>query len=219
LTEVALVGLDVSDPPERWKALGFSLADDGRVRCGGVTLTLGIAPPGRGIAGWTLAGLAQDGDIDGLSTRSAPASGGSRWIPAARAMQRNGVVGIDHVVVMTPDLDAFAQVLGLRGLSLRHRAEVRGRAMGFRRLGSTILEVVQSPEAAAEAEAEATAFWGVTFTMAGADALDALCAESRFVGEPRPAVQPGRRITTVSRKAGLSTRVAFIDPEPPHRAA
>jgi hypothetical protein len=35
------------------------------------------------------------------------------------------------------------------------------------------------------------------------------------VGEPRPAVQPGRRITTVSREAGLSTRVAFIDPEPP----
>jgi hypothetical protein len=208
LTEVALVGLDVCDPPERWKALGFSVADDGCVSCGGVTLTLGIAPPGRGIAGWTLAGLARDGDIDGLTTRSAPPLGGPRWIPAARPMQRNGVVGIDHVVVTTPDLDAFAQTLALRGLALRRRTEVRSRAMGFRRLGSAILEVVQDPGATA------TAFWGVTFLMGGPDALDALVLGNRVVGEPRPAVQPGRRITTVSREAGLSTRVAFIDPEP-----
>jgi hypothetical protein len=48
----------------------------------------------------------------------------------------------------------------------------------------------------------------------GVESLDALCARNRFVGEPRPAVQPGRRIATVAREAGLSTRVAFIDPVP-----
>jgi hypothetical protein len=207
LTEVALVGLDVCDPPERWAALGFAVGSDGRVDCNGVMLTLGVAPPGRGVVGWTLAGLAVDGDIDGLSTRVA-AAGEPRWINAARAMHANGVVGIDHIVVTTPSLDALATELDRRGLPLRRVVEVRGRVMGFRRLGAVILEVVQAPEA------DATTFWGVTFTRAGADALDALCADSRFVGEPRPAVQPGRRITTVSREAGLSTRVAFIDPEP-----
>jgi hypothetical protein len=208
LTEVALVGLDVSDPPERWKALGFVVGVEGRVGCNGVTVTLGIAPPGRGIAGWTLAGLAADGDIDGLSTRVVPA-GEPRWIPAARVMHSNGVVGIDHVVVTTPRLDAFADALAARGLPLRRRTEVRGRRMGFRRLGSVILEVVEDPDATA------TAFWGITFAVVDRDALDALCAGNRFVGEPRHAVQPGRHITTVSREAGLSTRVAFIDSEPP----
>ena len=188
-------------------ALGFAVGSEGRVGCNGIMLTLGIAPPGRGISGWTLAGLTEDGDIDGLSTRVVPA-GEPRWIPAARAMHSNGVVGIDHLVVMTPDLDAFAAVLEARGMPLRRRTEVRGRGMGFRRLGSAILEVVHAPDA------EANAFWGVTFATAGREALDALSAGNRFVGEPRPAVQPGRRITTVSREAGLSTRVAFIDPAP-----
>ena len=208
MTEVGLVGLDICDPPERWAALGFAVGSDGRVGCDGVTVTLGVAPPGRGIAGWTLAGVSVDGDLDGLSTRAVP-GGEPRWIPAARAMHPNGAVGIDHVVVTTPRFDAFAAELDQYGLPLRRIAEVRGRAMGFRRLGAVILEVVHAPDA------DATAFWGVTFAMAGRDALDSLAADNRLVGEPRPAVQPGRRITTVSREAGLSTRVAFIDPELP----
>jgi hypothetical protein len=32
------------------------------------------------------------------------------------------------------------------------------------------------------------------------------------VGEPRAAVQPGRRIATVSRVAGLSTALALMTP-------
>jgi hypothetical protein len=207
LTEVALVGLDVSDPPERWKALGFAVGVDGRIDPStGTPLTLGIAPPGRGIVGWTLAGLSGDGDMDGLPTR---AGGGPRWGTAHRIAQQNGAVAIDHVVVTTPDLDKFAAILDARGLPLRRRTEVRGRRMGFRRLGRPILEVVEDPDATA------TAFWGVTFAVADRDALDALCAGNRFVSEPRSAVQPGRHITTVSREAGLSTRVAFIDSEPP----
>jgi hypothetical protein len=33
------------------------------------------------------------------------------------------------------------------------------------------------------------------------------------LSEPRPAVQPGRQIATLSSAAGLSTRVAFMTPE------
>jgi hypothetical protein len=116
------------------------------------------------------------------------------------------------VVVATPAFDAFAAELDDRGIPLRRITEIRGTRMGFRRLGGPILEVVEAPEA------KATAFWGLTFSMRGSPSsvgsLDELCARSPFVGEPRPAVQPGRRIATVARAAGLSTRVAFIDPEP-----
>jgi hypothetical protein len=171
----------------------------------GTPLTLGIAPPGRGIVGWTLSGIEADCGLGGLPTR---AGGGPGWVTAHRVLQPNGAAVIDHVVVTTPDLDVFAAVLGARGLPLRRRAEVRGRRMGFRRLGRPILEVVEDPDA------PATTFWGVTFAVGERADLDALATGNRLVSEPRPAVQPGRRIATVTRDAGLSTRVAFIDPEP-----
>ena len=208
LDDAQLVGLSIADPPERWAALGFGVRD-GQVGAHSVTLTLGIAPQGAGIVGWTLAGLEHEGDIGGLPTRRAdPVSGAHRVDPTAG----NDVARIDHLVVVTPGFDALAAELTERGLGLRRVAEVRGTRMGFRRIGGPILEVVEAPDA------EATSFWGITFAVSGppggSESLDELCVRNRFVGDPRPAVQPGRRIATVSRDAGLSTRVAFIDPEP-----
>jgi hypothetical protein len=202
LTErVELAGLSISDSPERWEALGFAVRDGVR-SVGGVRLTLGIAPPGRGIVGWALRELAEPGDVDGLPTQlSRP--GPPRHI--AGVGDRNGVREIDHIVIVTPDFDRLARILDERGMGLRRTAERGGRRQGFRRLGGPIMEIVEAPEA------PATAFWGVTFTVRD---LDWVVRDNRFVGEPRDAVQPGRRIATVSREAGLSTRVAFMDPEP-----
>ncbi len=202
-----LAGLSISDPPDRWADLGFSIRDGGR-EVGGVRLTLGIAPPARGIVGWTLStdsgtgGLAGEGDIDGLATRVIPPA---QPKITADVGDRNMVRGIDHVVIVTPDFDGLAATLDARGMGLRRVGERAGRRQGFRRLGGPIMEVVEAPEA------PATAFWGVTFTVAR---LDLLVRTNRFVGEPHDAVQPGRRIATVTREAGLSTRVAFMDPEP-----
>ena len=210
MTDVALLGLSIADPPERWAALGFTVRD-GQIRAHSVLLTLGIAPQGGGIVGWTLAGPDGEGGVGGLPTRWVarvrPDSGAH---PLSRTAG-NDLCAVDHAVVVTPAFDALAAELRQRGIPLRRVTEVRGTRMGFRRLGGPILEVVEAPEVAA------TAFWGVTFAVpgspGGAGSLDELCARTRFVGEPRPAVQPGRRIATVDREAGLSTRVAFIDPE------
>jgi hypothetical protein len=198
---VELAGLSISDSPERWAALGFAI-HDGERNVGGVRLTFGIAPPGRGIVGWTLSGLTEEQDIDRLATRVVPPA--SPKI-TADVGDRNMVREVDHVVIVTPDFDRLARILDARGMGLRRTAERAGRRQGFRRLGGPIMEVVEAPEA------PATGFWGVTFTVAH---LDLLVRDNRFVGEPRDAVQPGRRIATVSRDAGLSTRVAFMDPEP-----
>jgi hypothetical protein len=192
LTE--LVGLCISDPPERWSALGFAVDEDGEAVVGGVHLRFGIAPPGHGIVGWALrAGI---GDV-GLATAAPAASKPAGEHP-------NGAVAVDHVVILTPDLDAFAAAL--RG-GFRRTAERDGRRQGFRRLGGPIMEVVEAPDT------PAPRFWGVTFTVADLSAV----APGRLVGEPRDAVQPGRRIATVARDAGLSTRVAFMDTEPRSR--
>jgi hypothetical protein len=201
-----LAGLSISDPPERWVALGFAV-QHGERGVGGVLLTFGIAPPGRGIVGWTLHGEPSEEPLDGLPTRVVPAPT-ARDIDILGVGNENAVVEIDHVVIVTPDFDGFARVLDQRGLGLRRTAQRDGRRQGFRRLGGPIMEIVEAPQA------PATAFWGVTFTVARPELLDRLARENRFVSEPRDAVQPGRRIATVSRDAGLSTRVAFMDPEP-----
>jgi hypothetical protein len=73
--------------------------------------------------------------------------------------------------------------------------------MAFLRLGECILEVFEGTGAAA-------GLWGVVVVVPDLDALGPL------VGEPRDAVQPGRRIATVRREAGLQTALAFMTPRP-----
>jgi hypothetical protein len=192
-----LAGLAIADPPERWQALGFA-ADDDRLTLGGVTITLG--GPGRGITGWTLRGQG-GGDIDGLSTAVTDE-------PAASGRDHpNGAVGVDHVVIVTPAFDATVAALGERGLTLRRTAQRGGRRMGFRRLGPAVMEIVETPEA------PAPRFWGVTLILADLAAPGPQLGP--HLGEPRPAVQPGRQIATLSDSAGLSCPVAFMDSEPP----
>jgi hypothetical protein len=192
-----LAGLSISDAPQRWAALGFRVSERGRAGAGGVEITLGIAPPGHGIVGWALHSVPEEFDFAGVPTQIASPP---KPVWGDLMGHRNRVIGVDHVVVVTPDFDGLAAAWQFKRVGERD-----GRRQGFRRLGRPILEVVEAPDA------PATRFWGVTFIT---DDLDELAAENRFVGEPRPAIQPGRRIATVSRDAGLSTRLAFMDPEP-----
>jgi hypothetical protein len=69
------------------------------------------------------------------------------------------------------------------------------------RLGELILEVVERPGAA-------VAFWGLVVVVPDLDGLGPL------VGDPKDAVQPGRRIATVRPEAGLTTALAFMTPRP-----
>jgi hypothetical protein len=70
---------------------------------------------------------------------------------------------------------------------------------------------VQVPEEQAGPDGAAR-FWGLTITVADLDGavadLGSLC------GTIRDAVQPGRRIVTLKREAGLGLPVALITPEP-----
>ena len=52
----------------------------------------------------------------------------------------------------------------------------------------------------------------LTVTVADIDALAERLGDE--LSEIRPAVQPGRRIATLRPSAGISTAVAFMDPEP-----
>jgi hypothetical protein len=93
-------------------------------------------------------------------------------------------------------------------MPLRRLRDAGGFRQGFRRLGPAILELVEIPGA----PPGPAHFWGLVVTVADLDALAGRLGP--LLSEIRAAVQPGRRIAGLSRDAGLSPRVAFMDPEP-----
>ena len=81
----------------------------------------------------------------------------------------------------------------------------------FFRLGAEILEVIQVPEEALAGMGGRDAparFWGLALTVQDIDATAERLAP--HAGEVRPAVQPGRRIVTLRRSAGLAVPVALM---------
>jgi hypothetical protein len=182
--------------------LGF---DVGSNHCDiGVRLWLGC--PGTGIAGWALTGIrAETTSIDGLPTELARYS-----TPPAPPEHPNGAIAIDHVVVTTSDFDRTSGVLEEAGLALRRVvAGSNGTRMGFRRLGSAILELVEAEDPASGP----ARFWGLVVVVEDLDALADRLGE--HLGSIRDAVQPGRRIATLRESAGLGESVAFMTPDPP----
>lgn len=229
---VTIDELTVADAPAAWAALGFALegdtcvlggvrirlAGDGAGGRGGVRSGGGASAEARpgartGLLGWSLRGAAST-DLDGLATTLS-----DREPPAAPPVQPNGVTAVDHVVAMTPDLERTVAALRAAGLDLRRIREEPTPAgaprQAFFRLGAVVLEVVQEPpEAIARAGGDHPAlFWGLALAAPDLDATVARLGEAH-VSEPRPAVQPGRRIATLRRAAGLAVPVALITPPP-----
>src|SRR5215212_6808294 len=124
-----------------------------------------------GIFDWTLGELARD-------------------LPAV--VHANGVTEIDHVVMLTPDLERSIAALEDQGIDLRRIREGETGMGTFRqaffRLGRPVLEVVE----AADMD----------------DAAPRLLGDK--LGRVKDAVQPGRRIATVRKEAGLGLPVALI---------
>ncbi len=106
--------------------------------------------------------------------------------------------------------------MGRAGLDLRRIREEPTPAgaprQAFFRLGPVILEVVQEPpEAIERGGADRPAFfWGLAFVAADLERTVARLGDD--VSEIRDAIQPGRRIATLRRSAGLSVPVALMSP-------
>jgi hypothetical protein len=195
----------VADAPQAWESAGFNVDPDGVCRVGSVRIRLLGEAEQRGIVGWTLRAEV-DGDLDGVPTTS------SRDPRPEPAEHRNGVTAIDHVVLLSPDLRRTQGALQQVGLDARRErdGELAGAAIRqvFYRLDDVILEVVGSPETAADGP---SSLWGITFVV---DDIDAAAAYFGAHTSPiKDAVQPGRRITTLRhRDLGLSVRIALISP-------
>jgi hypothetical protein len=207
-----LAELRVADPAARWEALGFAVPGDD-MELGGVRVTLGVA--GQGITGWAIRGIDATTGVDGLPTAidglpTAPAGTPSQPNPVPHP---NGASGIDHVVVVTPDFDRTAAALAETGMPLRRVREVgtpgepAAFRQGFRRLGPAILELVE----AKTAPPGPATFWGLVVIVEDLSALASRLGD--HLASIKPAVQPGRHIATLRESAGLTPKVAFMDPE------
>lgn len=196
LTEIRLAA-----DADAWAAAGFTVAGD---RCLVGTVALDFVAGEGGVVDWALTD-ARSAGIDGLPTRP------GEPVTADAAAHPNGVVEIDHVVVMTPSLERTIAAIEEAGAELRRVREGEtgmGRyRQAFFRLGRPVLELVEAAQMDPGAPAS---FWGITFTTADLDAAAGLLGER--LGRVKDAVQPGRRIATVREEAGLGLPVALITP-------
>jgi hypothetical protein len=198
-----LVSVAVADDPERWRDAGFAVAGSA-CRVGAVRFDLG--GDGDGIRSWSLTDVAA-GVLDGLETHVAedgPSPG-----PPGPSIHPNGTVSLDHLVVTSHDVVRTVAALEARGFEVRRRWDNADRRYTFFRVGEAILELVGPAQADGDRPAR---FFGLAFTV---DDIDATAAHlGSLLGDVRDAVQPGRRIATLRRQAGLSVPVAFMSPGP-----
>ena len=201
----------VADPPEAWEAAGFTVDSDQVCRVGRVRIRLVGREAGKRIVGWSMRGLPSDfgDDLDGLPT---VATDQPACEPAEHA---NGATMVDHVVVVTPNVERTVAAATEVGIEPRRTRRVGTDQYGFDgiqtffRLGEPIFELLGP----LEASDGPSGWFGLAYTVEDLDALVALYGPA--LGRVKEAVQPGRRIATLRHKElGLSVPTAFMTAEP-----
>ena len=126
--------------------------------------------------------------------------------PPIHADHPLGASSLDHVVVLTPDLERTSEaIVDATGSDLRRIREFGSTRQGFHRMGergsgALIVELVERPDI----PAGPARFWGVVLIVDDLDAACALIGPDRM-SAPKDAVQPGRRIATVRDDVGLGS--------------
>ena len=201
-----LAALLVGDPPEVWRDLGFVVDDDGASHVSGIRFVLGGEK--KGVRDWSVRGLGDDvEELDG-----APFG-----LPVTDARQTpahpNGVVSLDHLVVLTPDIGRTIASVEARGVDLRRVRDTGtyGAPMqqAFFKFGDVILEVVGPKEPSGDGPLR---FYGLAWTVRDLDETAAFLGDR--LKPAKDAVQPGRRIATLASSAGSTVPHAFMTPEP-----
>jgi hypothetical protein len=217
----ALLYLTVADDVSTWTKLGF-VADGSAVRVGGVTFVCAntVASGAKGITDWILhdpEGVLPS-TIDGIVTGTTNVRPSDHVAP----VHPNGVTGIDHLVLRSHDLERTIGVLEDLDLPCRRRRDAGAYGsttmkQAFFWLGAVddpneriVLEVVGEAEVDPATKDQPSSFFGIAFVCAD------LGATVEFFGDlakpPIDAVQPGRRITSISSRAGSSVAIALMSP-------
>lgn len=197
--------LVIGGAPTGWEAIGIHFSNENRCLLADVSLRIDstLTP---GLHAWSISEIdASTTELDGITTSLAT------YATAPQATPNSGfslhVVGVDHVVINTPNLqrtsDALAQLTGAP--LKRTRNAGNGVTQGFHKLGSVVVELVTMPSMT---EGPAS-LWGFVLNVQDLDGIAAHLGPD-VLTPPKPAVQPGRRIATFRSAAALGVPVALM---------
>ena len=197
--------LVIGGAPTGWEAIGIHFSNENRCLLADVSLRIDstLTP---GLHAWSISEIdASTTQIDGITTSLAINAAIPQVTPSSGF--RPHVVGVDHVVINTPNLqrtsDALAQLTGAP--LKRTRDAGNGVTQGFHKLGSVVVELVTMPSMP---EGPAS-LWGFVLNVQDLDGIAAHLGPD-VLSPPKPAVQPGRRIATLRSAAALGVPVALM---------
>jgi hypothetical protein len=199
-----LVALHVGGALTPWQAIGLTF-DEFTCTLADVDVIVSGETPG--LHGWTIdIGRDEIIEIDGIRTTLVS---GSHPRPASSIIGQQTVIGLDHVVVNTDDIDRTTQAItAALGLEVRRERQLgNGAVQRFHKLDNTIIEVVTGPHITQPG----ASLWGM---VASVDDLFELADELGDVvtSPPKKATQPGRYISTVRGSVGLGVPFALMTP-------
>jgi hypothetical protein len=159
-----------------------------------------------GLHSWVLHGADVDvANIDGVATSHA--IGDSQIAASVQSDFDLGVIGVDHVVINTPDLMRTSDALTAATGAPLKRVRDAGNNMqqGFHRLGSVVVEIVTAPSM----QPGPASLWGFVLNVKD------IYAVANHVGPdvlsiPKPAVQAGKLIATFRSSVGLGVPLALM---------
>ena len=197
--------LVVGGGAQNWALIGIAFDVDQRALLGDVALRLdtSLEP---GLHSWVLHGAEEDAtNIDGVATSHA--IGEFQIAASVRADFDLGVIGVDHVVINTPDLMRTSDALtAATGAPLKRVRDAGNNVQqGFHRLGSVVVEIVTSPTM----HPGPASLWGFVLNVKD------IYAVANHVGPdvlsiPKPAVQAGKLIATFRSSVGLGVPLALM---------
>lgn len=199
-----LVALEASGDRAIWQSLGLPFHGE---FCLVSNVELTVRPGAGRLESWTfLSDTPLDTSIDGIPTHLVT---DSVRHPLVSALSQQKIVGLDHVVVNTDNLDRTCEAIEsvLHVPVKREREAGNGVVQRFHKLENTIIEVVSGPHV----QSTGASLWGFVLSV------DDLFEWAQEVGEsitsvPKKAVQPGRYISTVRGSVGVGVPIAFMTP-------
>lgn len=199
-----LVALHVGGALTPWQAIGLTFDAS---TCPLADVDLVVSGETLGLHSWTIdLGRDETIEIDGIRTHLVSGSAPARTTSPI-ASQR--IVGLDHVVINTDDIDRTTSAItaGL-GLEVRRERELgNGAVQRFHKLDNTIIEVVTGPHV----KDAGASLWGMVVSVDDLfDLADALGED--ITSPPKKATQPGRYISTVRGVVGLGVPFALMTP-------
>jgi hypothetical protein len=188
-----------------WAQVGINFSQAGVFAIGEIGLRIDEALP-PGLNSWALTNInSAIVSIDGIPTTGNVNNGRNEPSDAQGFVLTP--LGIDHVVVNTPDLERTSRALHeATGAELKRiRDAGNGVRQGFHRLGDVIIEIVSAPSM----PAGDASLWGFVLNVADVHEVAAYLGPD-VLSPPKPAVQKNRLIATFRGAVGLGVPVALM---------